>query len=268
MSKPPRAVAGARRRWHRDALSGSLAGGIVRNVTVPDDRPTTAADPSWWDPEAIPAATVLVVRDGEDGVEALMLRRDRDLSFAGGTWVFPGGRIDPGDHPPEGEDLEAAALRAAVREAHEESGLVLDPLLLRRWSHWTPPPESPRRFTTAFFVAAMPDDAGEIVVDDGEIREYQWRRPLEMLERRDAGEVSLTPPTFITLRQLVRFPTVASAVSGDQVVEHFSTRIAFSGDLVIAMYHGDVGYESGDPDRDGPRHRLSMGPTWAYEREP
>ena len=251
------------------APTGATSGGIVRCVHTSDDRPATPApDASWWDPEAIPAATVLVVRDGDDGVEALMLRRDRDLSFAGGTWVFPGGRIDPGDHPPEGADLEAAALRAAVREAHEESGLVLDPLLLRRWSHWTPPPESPRRFTTAFFVAAVPADAGEIVVDDGEIREFQWRRPAEMLERRDAGEVSLTPPTFITLQQLTRHSSVASAVSGSQVVEHFSTRIAFVGDLVVAMYHGDVGYETGEPDRDGPRHRLSMGPTWTYERVP
>ena len=225
-----------------------------------------APDPSWWDPEAIPAATVLVVRDSAEGVQALMLRRDRDLTFAGGTWVFPGGRIDPGDHPVDGEDLEAAALRAAVREAWEESGLVLDPLRLRRWSHWTPPPESPRRFTTAFFVAQVPDDAGEIVVDDGEIREFQWRRAAEMLELRDAGEVSLTPPTFITLRQLSEHSTVASATSGDQVVEHFSTRIAVMDDLVIAMYHGDIGYETGDPRPDGPRHRLSMGPTWTYER--
>ena len=47
-----------------------------------------------WDPLAVPAATVIVLRDGPDGPEALMLKRDRDLSFAGGMWVFPGGRID------------------------------------------------------------------------------------------------------------------------------------------------------------------------------
>lgn len=236
-------------------------------MTSSDHPVPGAPDASWWDPEAIPAATVLVVRDGPDGVEALMLRRDRDLSFAGGTWVFPGGRIDPEDHPEGAHDLEIAALRAAVREAHEESGLVLDPALLRRWSHWTPPPESPRRFTTAFFVAAVPADAGEIIVDDGEIREFQWRRAAEMLELRDAGDVSLTPPTFITLTQLLGHSSVGSAVSGPQVVEHFSTRIAFEGDLVVAMYHGDVGYESGDPTPAGPRHRLSMGPAWTYERD-
>ena len=38
----------------------------------------------------IPAATAIVVRDGDEGIEALMLRRNSKLAFAGGMWVFPG----------------------------------------------------------------------------------------------------------------------------------------------------------------------------------
>ena len=48
---------------------------------------------------AMPAATVVLLRDTPDGVETLMLRRDTELAFAGGAWVFPGGRIDPEDYP-------------------------------------------------------------------------------------------------------------------------------------------------------------------------
>lgn len=222
-----------------------------------------------WDPEAIPAATVVVLRDGDDGLEVLLLRRDRDLSFAGGNWVFPGGRIDPGDHPSDCTDLELAARAAAVREAAEEAGLALDPSELSRWSHWTPPPESPRRFSTAFFVAALQDGATQIVIDDGEIREFCWRRPLDMLERRDAGEVNLTPPTVITLHQLLPHADVAAALSAERTVEHFATRVAVQGDTIVAMYHGDAGYESGDPDAAGARHRLLMsGGPWRYERRP
>ncbi len=225
-----------------------------------------------WDPDAIPAATVIVLRDGDAGPEALMLRRDRDLSFAGGTWVFPGGRIDPGDHPDPGgdpvDDLEQAARRAAVREAFEEAGLVLDPAGLRRWSHWTPPTESPKRFSTAFFVAALDDVDALVVIDDGEIREHQWRRPVDMLARRDAAEVALTPPTVITLHQLATFSDVTSAVEADRPVEHFATRIAVRGETIVAMYHGDAGYESGDVEAAGPRHRLLMGDRWTYERTP
>ncbi|MFN7150700.1 MAG: NUDIX domain-containing protein, partial [Microthrixaceae bacterium] len=168
-----------------------------------------------------------------------------------------------------GADLEVAARAAAVREAAEEAGITLDPTTLARWSHWTPPPESPRRFSTAFFVAALSDAATEILIDDGEIREYCWERPLDMLDRRDAGDVNLTPPTVITLHQLLPHSDVAAALSAERTVEHFATRIAVQGDTIVAMYHGDAGYESGDADAAGARHRLLMaGGPWRYERRP
>lgn len=231
-------------------------------------RPGSPGAP-LWDPDAIPAATVVVLRDGTDGLEVLMLRRDKDLSFAGGMWVFPGGRIDPTDHPPDGDDLELAARIAATREAEEEAGLRLDAADLRRWSHWTPPPESPRRFSTAFFVAPLPDGAAEVVIDDGEIRDHRWLSPASVLELRDAGEIGLSPPTFITLSQLTSFSDVAAAVRSEGRVEHFATRIAVRGDTIVAMYHGDAGYDSVDPDADGPRHRLCMSARpWTYERGP
>ncbi|MEY2404778.1 MAG: hypothetical protein QOD38_2329, partial [Acidimicrobiaceae bacterium] len=74
-------------------------------------------------PPPIPAATVVLVRDGAGGLETLMLRRNAHGAF-GGMWVFPGGRVDPDD----GED-EIGARRAAVRETMEEASLVLDPSL-------------------------------------------------------------------------------------------------------------------------------------------
>lgn len=221
-----------------------------------------------WDPDAIPAATVIVLRDGPTGLEALLLRRDRNLSFAGGNWVFPGGRIDPEDHAGDVSDLESAARVAAVREAAEEAGLALDPARLQRWSHWTPPPESPKRFSTAFFVAGVTDGDALVTIDDGEIREHRWAGPAEMLALRDVGEVNLTPPTAITLHQLIPHHDVAAAISADRPVEHFATRIAVQGETIVAMYHGDAGYESGDVDAAGPRHRLLMGARWTYERTP
>ncbi len=235
----------------------------------PSPRPGTPGAP-LWDPDAIPAATVVVLRDGAEGLEVLMLRRDKDLSFAGGMWVFPGGRIDPGDHPAGTADLEAAARAAAAREAAEEAGLSIDSADLRRWSHWTPPPESPKRFTTAFFVAPLPDGAAEVVIDDGEIRDHRWLSPATVLELRDAGEVGLGPPTYITLRQLMDHDRVASALAHAERanrVEHFATRIAVLDDEVLALYHGDAGYETGDPGLPGPRHRLHMGATWQYRRD-
>jgi 8-oxo-dGTP pyrophosphatase MutT (NUDIX family) len=235
-----------------------------------------------WDPEAIPAATVVPLRDGPDGLEVLMVRRDRDLTFAGGMWVFPGGRIDPEDHaegadPAEAgpDEVEAAARNAALRETTEEAGIVLEPATLRRWSHWTPPTADSaaaptRRFTTAFFVGVAIGDTDEVTIDDGEIREYRWVRPEDMIEAQDRGEVSLSPPTYITLCQLLghRNPAevLMSAPGRLDEVEHFATRVGAVEGGWVALYHGDVAYEEGDVDAEGPRHRLEMGERWQYVR--
>ncbi|NNC72459.1 MAG: NUDIX domain-containing protein [Sphingomonadaceae bacterium] len=84
----------------------------------------------------IPAATLVLVRD-RDGAppDLLMVQRAKKMAFAGGAMVFPGGRIDPGDHAivendaivrnaPE-DDMEAAARIAAIRETLEEMGIAV-----------------------------------------------------------------------------------------------------------------------------------------------
>ncbi|NIR35846.1 MAG: NUDIX domain-containing protein, partial [Actinobacteria bacterium] len=74
---------------------------------------------------AIPAATVVVLRDGGSGLETLMLRRNSKIAF-GGMWVFPGGRVDDADRTGVDDDVDAAR-NAAVREAREETALEVDP---------------------------------------------------------------------------------------------------------------------------------------------
>ena len=219
----------------------------------------------------VAAATVILLRDTERGLETLMLRRDSKLAFAGGMWVFPGGRIDPGDFPDGDEsDEEALAIaerNAAVREAEEEAGLVLVADALVPFAHWTPPPEAPKRFSTQFFVAPAPP--GEITIDDGEIRDHMWVAPAEALARRDALEIELAPPTWVTLYTLAQSPTVSAAmVAADEFeVEHFTTKAVMTDDGVAVLWHGDAGYEDGDAAREGPRHRLWLVDSgWRYER--
>jgi 8-oxo-dGTP pyrophosphatase MutT (NUDIX family) len=84
---------------------------------------------------ARPAATVILMRDGPAGVEVFMVVRHRQIEFASGALVFPGGRVDPGDRAiaqgprcagPAGLDLDQLALRvAAIREVFEECGVLL-----------------------------------------------------------------------------------------------------------------------------------------------
>jgi 8-oxo-dGTP pyrophosphatase MutT (NUDIX family) len=81
---------------------------------------------------AIPAATVVILRDRPDGIEVFMVVRHHAIDFASGALVFPGGKVDPGDSDPgwaELAEISAPAERtnivAAARETFEEAGLVL-----------------------------------------------------------------------------------------------------------------------------------------------
>lgn len=88
-------------------------------------------------PVSIPAATVILAREGPDGVpEYLLVQRGENMAFAGGALVFPGGRVDRVDggiarNPAlamgfDGlDDDDAAARVACAREALEETGVLL-----------------------------------------------------------------------------------------------------------------------------------------------
>ena len=218
--------------------------------------------------EAELAATVILLRDGEAGLETLMLRRNSKIAF-GGMSVFPGGRIDPEDwRGLSPEDEFGAARRAAVREAFEECGLRVDADSVLPFSHWTPPLVPMRRFITWFFVARAGE--GEVAIDHGEIRESNWMRPVEALQRRDEGVIELAPPTFVTLADLTRFADVDSALAAIErrTPERFQTVMATGDDGMIVLWHGDAGYETADARAAGARHRLEIrksGP-WRYER--
>lgn len=233
----------------------------ARTLAEADGRVTAVPDDDL--PPPIPAATVVLLRDGAGGVETLMLRRDSKLAFAGGAWVFPGGRIDPEDYPggvatDDPASVHAAARAAAAREAMEEAGLAVDPATLVWFAHWTPGAVPARRFATWFFVAAAPE--GRVVVDDGEIREHQWIRPAEALRRRDAGQIELIPPTWVTLHSLLGATSTAEVCSAASARDPqvFLTRIARVDGGVASLWQGDVAYDDLDTEKPGPRNRLLM----------
>jgi 8-oxo-dGTP pyrophosphatase MutT (NUDIX family) len=217
--------------------------------------------------EPIPAATVILARDGADGVEVLMLRRSSRGAF-GGMWVFPGGQVENDDVDPAAPDDElAAACRAAVREAKEEAALAIDPAALVPFSHWVPPPVAPKRFSTWFFLAPAPT-ASEVAVDGAEIHDHEWLRPAAAIAARDAGEIELAPPTWVTLWRLSTAESVEDAVrlARQSEPQRFVTHMYFPDGVPVAVWHDDIAYDDGDLGQPGPRHRLSMLPDgWHYE---
>jgi recombination protein RecT len=80
-----------------------------------------------------PAATVLLLRDSDAGIEVLMTRRSMTASFAPGAYVFPGGGVDALDARSHAQatrrdtqsDLHLTRAIAAIRESFEELGVLI-----------------------------------------------------------------------------------------------------------------------------------------------
>lgn len=107
------------------------------------DRQRSRSSLSRVTPEIRDAATVMLVRDGRDGMEVFMLRRNLNSDFVGGAYVFPGGAVDEADRHADLEgvcqgrsDDQASAVLgvdrgglaywvAAIRECFEEAGVLL-----------------------------------------------------------------------------------------------------------------------------------------------
>jgi 8-oxo-dGTP pyrophosphatase MutT (NUDIX family) len=210
------------------------------------------SEPAFSDISVIPAATVVVFRRAPSGgaPELLMLRRAKEMRFAGGAAVFPGGRIDQADRDLArqlgvAETVDQAAARiAAIRETLEETGLVIgvtqqvsdDEALAARalllqagalaavlerhgWmldlARLVPfarwCPRWEGAFDTRFFLTDLGTGAVQVTVDATENTELFWASAAKALEMADAGEISVIFPTRRNLERLAQFASFAEA---------------------------------------------------------
>jgi len=185
------------------------------------------------------AASVIVLRDGSDGLEVLLLRRNPNARFMGGAWVFPGGAVDA--HEGEG-DLSHRI--AAVREVEEEAGLRLpDPAALVKFSRWITPPQIAIRFDTHFFLAPLPRGQ-EPRADGGEMVALGWHAPAGALDAHRRGALQLVFPTIKQLEQLAGFPSASALLEwaeGREVVA-VEPRVLMTGEAARLVLPGEPGY--------------------------
>ncbi|HEV3473084.1 MAG TPA: MBL fold metallo-hydrolase [Actinomycetota bacterium] len=186
--------------------------------------------PTSGDPLPRAAATLVIARDGAQGMEVLLARRSSSLRFMGGAMVFPGGAL-------EAEDLDAAAegmgldpattasrmgesdervalalYRCALREAEEEVALKGVPAsALVYGGRWVTPLGAPIRFDTRFFITRAPS-GWEPTLDPSELEAAQWLTPAEALTKLAAGKMTMAPPTVEMLQHLDSYRDVASAL--------------------------------------------------------
>lgn len=198
--------------------------------------------------QAIPAATVVVMRERGGLPELLMVERASAMSFAGGALVFPGGRVDPGDlalaELQPGDLHENAARIAAIRETLEEAGVAIglapagrmlamrerlyagEPMgeLLKEagaalaldalvpFARWLPRGVPHKVFDTRFYLARAPDNA-EPKVDGNENVRVFWASARAVLAMADKGEAHIIFPTRRNLERLALFARFDDAVA-------------------------------------------------------
>jgi 8-oxo-dGTP pyrophosphatase MutT (NUDIX family) len=134
-----------------------------------------------------PASTVVLLRDGHEGLETFLVRRHDAVAFMGGAHVFPGGRVDDSDAAPAYAAYADGALSsrfsapvasvrahyvAAARELFEEAGILL------------------ARDPARQFVSLEPDDnvrALRLAITTGDmtlldlLRQFEWRLSFDAL---------------------------------------------------------------------------------------
>lgn len=207
------------------------------------------------------AATVVVLRDAPGGAEALLIHRPDRGSFAG-AWVFPGGKLEPSD---EGDDEEAAARAAAIRETWEETGLRLAPDALHAFARWEPPPGIALRIRTWFFLAR--DTGTELALADAEAVGAMWARPADVLARHSRGELTLYPPTWVTLHELSGGGVDALLVRADrEALRTYETALHHGGHGTLLLWREDAEYDAAAAGGSA-RHRLDVSALpWVYTR--
>jgi 8-oxo-dGTP pyrophosphatase MutT (NUDIX family) len=189
------------------------------------------------------AATVIVLRGGDEALEVLLVQRTPAARFMGGVWVFPGGAVDSA----EGEG-DAAHRLAAVRELQEEAAITVeDPARLVRFSRWITPAQVAIRFDTHFFLVELP--AGqEPRVDGSECVDLRWLTPRAALEAYGGEELPLVFPTIKHLEQLSAFGSAAEllAHARGRDVQPVEPRVVMEGEVARVVLPGEPGYERGD----------------------
>jgi 8-oxo-dGTP pyrophosphatase MutT (NUDIX family) len=168
------------------------------------------------------ASTIIVVRDGADGIEAYLMRRQTSMAFAAGKYVFPGGGMHPSDITQDvpwagpspaawatrlecDESLARGLVVAAVRETFEETGVLL---------------AGPDESTVLADASSADMQAARAALEEGEVAFGDFLRGHGLVLRSDliGAWAHWITPTFEPRRYDTRF-FVAALPEGQRVGE-------------------------------------------------
>jgi 8-oxo-dGTP pyrophosphatase MutT (NUDIX family) len=180
------------------------------------------------------AASIILGRDADRGLEVLVVERGASSRFLPGYVAFPGGSIDDEDASLAERwfrDPEEAARAGVVRELIEECGLVLTETGVRAGSssaavdaeppraeglpeiaHWIAPEDVPVRFDARYFAAAAGGDA-DPTPDLSETAAAWWAPPADLLHEWEAERRLLYWPTYFTMQALAGCETTSDLLA-------------------------------------------------------
>jgi mutator protein MutT len=186
--------------------------------------------------DLVPAATVILLREPRAGepFEVYLVRRHQKSGFMADAFVFPGGKVDPG------ETYE----QAACRELMEEAGVQVASADLVPWAHWMTPSAEPRRFSARFFLARLP--TGQTAVHDArETTEELWVAPRDAVAKQSRGELKLPPPTLCNLEELAghdSLDALFAAAAAKSIVPILPKFASAAGSAVALLLPWDAEY--------------------------
>jgi 8-oxo-dGTP pyrophosphatase MutT (NUDIX family) len=197
-----------------------------------DATDSTVAD-SWSGPS--PAWFASRLGCSEETAAAYVAAAVRETFEESGV-LLAGPSTDAVVEDTTGADWEADRVALETRELGfseflHRRGLVLRADLLGPWAHWITPEFEPKRYDTAFFVAALP--AGQVTRDvTSESDQVTWIRPADAVAAVDAGEVLMLPPTYICCHELSQYDDVAAilAAAGEREITAIMPTVRVAGD--------------------------------------
>ena len=185
-----------------------------------------------------PSATLMITRDGDEGVEVLLGKRSDSMPSFPGYWAFPGGgvsRIDKEASESLGISIQHCAI---MREVVEELGLApqngqliaVEPdfreMVAEDKANWFPlaldgdiasdttgmriismrttPPFGPMRFENTFLHIHSNDHDDFSLIGQTEFIDARWMRTVDMIEAWKNNVIKVAPPVVTLLMEVDR----------------------------------------------------------------
>ena len=236
----------------RRARSMAFAAGMYAFPGGAVDERDAEVQPGWTGPPPSTWARRLRTSSEAEARAVVCAAIRETYEEAGVLFAAPAGSVsaDLTDPSWEADRLALMSKKLALVDFVGRRGLLLRTDKLALWAHWITPRFEARRYDTRFFLAVLPpgQEARDV---SGEAESVAWLTPEDALARLGRGEISMLPPTAVTLHELGGYASSSEALAAAQlreirpitpeaVVDGDEVRLVLSGHLAgdeVARWH-------------------------------